>query len=74
METNDILDILKRIEERLDKIEYILEKNKLSSEKMVEHIEFIDTIYDNIKKPFSKVLSYYNGNEIQIEKKNCIKN
>ena len=36
---------------------------------MVEHIDFIDTIYDNVKKPFSKILSLYNGTNVDIEKR-----
>ena len=66
---NEIINILKRIEERLDKIENILEMNQKSAKKMDEHIEFVDTVYDTVRNPFCKILSYYNGNTVQIEKR-----
>lgn len=73
METNqsnhDILKILQNIELRLEKIEAILVSNTESCKKMDEHINFIDNVYDNVRKPFSRVLSYYHGETIQIEKK-----
>jgi hypothetical protein len=71
---DDILKILKNIEIKLDKIEKILELNNESCKKMDEHINFIDILYDNVKKPFSQVLSFYHGNTIDIEKKKFIKN
>lgn len=66
---SDIIDILKKIEERLDKIEQVLEMNQKSAKKMDEHIEFVDSVYDSVRKPFCKILSYYNGNTVQIEKR-----
>ena len=66
---SEILNTLKRIEERLDKIEYTLDLNQKSAKKMDNHIEFVDNVYDSVRKPFSKILSYYNGNNIQIEKR-----
>ena len=66
---NEIIIILKKIEERLDKIEYVLEMNQKSAKKMDEHIEFVDTVYDTVRKPFSNILSYYNGTPVKIEKR-----
>ena len=66
---NEIINMLKRIEERLDKIEKVLEMNQKSAKKMDQHIEFVDSVYDTIKTPFGKILSYYNGDNIQIEKR-----
>ena len=66
---SEILITLKRIEERLDNIERILELNQKSAKKMDEHIEFVDTVYDTVRKPFSKILTYYNGNTVNIEKR-----
>jgi len=42
----------KRIEEKLDKILELLE-NKVTKncEKMSEHIDFIDNVYDSVKNP-----------------------
>ena len=69
-----ILQTLKKLESRLDKIEKILIENNNSSKKMEEHIEFIDGIYDVIRKPVSKVLSMCNNTAIELENKNIIKN
>ncbi len=66
---NEIINILKKIEERLDNIEYVLQMNQKSAKKMDEHIEFVDSVYDSVRKPFCKILSYYNGNTVQIEKR-----
>ena len=74
MITNEeIMDILLRIESRLDKIEAIIQENKEVANKMSNHIDFIDNVYDNVKKPFCKILSIYNGGKINIDK-NLIKN
>jgi len=69
----DIINILLRIESRLDKIEAIIKENKEAANKMSDHIDFIDNVYDNVKKPFCKILSIYNGGRINIDK-NLIKN
>jgi len=72
---NDIKEILKKlnnIEKRLDDIEEIISINLKSSKKMDEHIEFIDSIYINVKKPFCDLLTYYKGEKINIDK-NLIK-
>ncbi len=74
MITNEeIMDILLRIESRLDKIETIIQENKEAANKMSDHIDFIDNVYDNVKKPFCRILSIYNGGKINIDK-NLIKN
>ena len=65
----EILEKLTNIVKRLEKIENILFSQQVDSKKMSEHIDFIENIYDNVKKPFCKVLSLYNGENIQIDKK-----
>ena len=65
----EILEKLTNIDKRLEKIENILFSQQVDSKKMSEHIDFIENIYDNVKKPFCKVLSLYNGENIQIDKK-----
>lgn len=47
---------LDNLERKLDKIIFILE-NDISSEcnKMSKHIDFIDTVYDNVKNPLGFV-------------------
>ncbi len=64
----DIFNILIKIESRLDKIEAIIQENKEASDKMSNHIDFIDNVYDNVKKPFCRILSIYNGSKINIDK------
>ncbi len=70
MESSDdeILKILRSIEKRLDNIEIILDDNRNSAKKMSNHIDFIDHVYDNVKMPFCKILSMYNGNTVKLEK------
>lgn len=68
MNTNDeIMNLLLKIDKRLDKIEEILLVTKNASNKMSNHIDFIDNIYDIIKKPFYKILSI-NNNNLNIDK------
>jgi hypothetical protein len=70
----NIMKYLKSIDDRLVKIENLLERHNESSKKMDDHIDFIDSVYDNVKKPFSRILSIYNGgNSVQIDKNNRIK-
>lgn len=69
-----ILQTLRNLDSRLDRIEKILIENSNSSKKMEEHIEFIDGIYDIVKKPVSKLLSMCNNTVIELEDKNLIKN
>ena len=68
----EILEKLNLIEERLNKIEKILSMQQISSQKMSEHIDFVDSVYESVKKPFCKVLSIYNGNNVQIDKKRLL--
>jgi len=68
----EILEILKNIDKRLEKIENILNSQQFYSKKMSEHIDFVDGVYDSVKKPFCKVLSLYNGGNVQIDKKRLI--
>ena len=68
-EIKEILNYLKNIEKRLDNIEEIININLKSSQKMDDHIEFIDNIYTNVKRPFCDLLSFYNKEKIDIDKK-----
>ena len=69
---SEILKKLISIENRLNKIEEILSSQEACSKKMSNHIDFVDSVYDNVKKPFCKVLSLYNGSNVQIDKKRLI--
>lgn len=68
MNDKELIKILKDIENRLNNIELLLIEHKKSSKKMDEHIDFIDGIYDAVKKPFCKALSIYNGETVIIDK------
>ena len=69
-----ILQSLRSIESRLDKIENLIKENSRSSKKMEEHIEFIDGIYDVVKKPVSNLLSFCNNKTIELQDKSLLKN
>ena len=55
------------IEKKLDKLINLIEnKVEPNTNKMSNHIDFIETVYDNIKNPlgyFIYKLSYFKGNE-----------
>jgi hypothetical protein len=72
MENNEIIQILKNIEERLVRIENILEENKKSNRKMDDHIDFIDGVYDTVRKPFSTILSICTNSTVEIKDKTKI--
>jgi uncharacterized protein YaaN involved in tellurite resistance len=46
-----------RIEQKLDKILELLEKD---CKKMTDHIDFIENVYDNIKSPFYYLMDKVN--------------
>jgi archaellum component FlaC len=54
----EIVILLQDINERLKKIEEKVDNLKSSTRKMDEHIDFIDNIYDRVKKPFSQLLGF----------------
>ena len=75
MITNEeIMNTLIRIEARLSRIENIIEENKKSADRMTNHIDFIDNVYDNVKKPFCKLLSVYNGTTVNLDKTKLLTN
>jgi septation ring formation regulator EzrA len=41
----------------------IISKN---TDKMEDHISFVEDVYNVVKNPFQKVLSYYYGNNVQL--------
>ena len=59
-----ILEVLHSIESKLEKIEdrlSILEKSSLN---MDEHINFVEAIYDIVKRPFKNILNIYRSDSI----------
>jgi hypothetical protein len=51
----DISARIENIEKKLDRIIEILEKNTEDCNKMSSHIDFIETIYENVKNPLGYV-------------------
>ena len=51
-----LINKLDSIEKRLDNIETSLGKITKSSQQMENHIEFVETVYDNIKTPFNYIM------------------
>jgi hypothetical protein len=67
--TDEILQMLKSIDNRLCKIEEKLDIIENNGHKITEHIDFVDSVYEAVKKPLFGVLSYYNTNNLQIKDK-----
>jgi hypothetical protein len=75
---NDLRDIkytLANINNELTNIKqelqlHTVQLNDISknSDKMDNHISFVENIYDIVKSPFEKTLSYYYGNTVELEK------
>ena len=61
-EITEIKMCIKTIEVKLDKILLLLEtKIEKNCNKMGEHIEFIETVYSNVKKPLEYVCDKINS-------------
>jgi hypothetical protein len=72
MENNELISVLKNIETRLENIENILNETKISNQKMDDHIDFIDGVYDTVRKPFSTILSICTNSSVEIKDKTNI--
>ena len=72
MENSDLISVLKNIETRLENIENILNETKIANQKMDDHIDFIDGVYDTVRKPFSKILSICTNSAVEIKDKTNI--
>lgn len=57
-------EILQEINNKLDRIIMLLENTKQGSDRMVNHIEFVESVYDTVKKPLNYMLSYVQKNEL----------
>ena len=51
----DISVRIENIEKKLDRLLEILEKNTEDCKKMSSHIDFIETIYENVKNPLGYI-------------------
>lgn len=52
---HDVHERIERVENKLDKIIILLENNLKTSEKMSNHIDFIDGVYDSVKSPLNTI-------------------
>ena len=51
--------LLKEISDKLDRIIQILEEHVVKDcDKMREHIDFVESVYDVVKGPFNKLISF----------------
>lgn len=57
MAENKVQEIL----DKITKIEADITEIKVSSDKMVNHINFIEKLYETMKKPLDKILSFFNS-------------
>ena len=54
-EEDQILLKLEKIEEKLDKLMTIVEKNTKDCQKMSSHIDFIENVYSGLKSPLEYI-------------------
>lgn len=64
-----IINMIRQLDKRLERIEKLLEENKKSAAKMDNHIDFIDSVYDTVRLPISRVLSVCGGKKVEIQEK-----
>jgi archaellum component FlaC len=59
MNNNEILEEIKKISVRLDKIENDISYLKNGTDNMNNHISFIENVYDTIKYPFYSIINKF---------------
>jgi hypothetical protein len=67
---DEIINRLDRIEKILDKLDKKLDNIENKDE---NHRQFINDVYDNIRKPFEYIInkvSYFSGNNIELPNRN----
>ena len=62
---NTMEDIEKRLVRIEDKLDYII----VSNNKLDKHIDFIEQIYSNVKKPLNYISKILGGDEIEYKSK-----
>ena len=55
-----ILDKLEKIEQKISKIEETINKIEPNTARMENHINFVETVYDNVKSPFHLLMNKIN--------------
>jgi hypothetical protein len=58
-----IENLLKKIDERLDRIEDRLSHVERNTNRMVEHIGFVDGVYATLRKPLTYLTRYVSGDD-----------
>ncbi len=66
-----IEDRIEKLEEKIDYLIELMKENSQKCEKMSNHIDFIDSIYDNVKSPLgylcNKINSFTNNDKYSLE-------
>ena len=52
---------LKLVNEKLDLIIELLRNNQKGSDKMVEHIDFVESVYTVVRNPLNSMVKYVQG-------------
>ena len=52
---------LKLVNEKLDTIIELLKNTKKGSDKMVEHIDFVESVYTVVRNPLNSMVKYVQG-------------
>jgi len=63
---------LKSINEKLDSILELLKNSKESSDKMTDHIDFVESVYTTIKNPLNSIIQYVQGSNQQLPSPRCL--
>jgi len=59
MNNNEILEEIKKISVRLDKIENDISYLKNGTDNMNNHISFIENVYETVKYPFYSIINKF---------------
>ena len=62
-----IIELLHKIEGRLDKIEDQLNEMARSNKKISKHVDFVEQTYEQVQRPFHRIMSI--GNYIGMSEK-----
>ena len=60
IQVNELKQISLEINAKLDKLLQLFETQSTDSKKMSQHIDFIETVYENVKSPFNFIMNAVN--------------
>lgn len=63
---------LKSINEKLDSILELLKNSIESSDKMTDHIDFVESVYTTIKNPLNSIIQYVQGSNQSLPSPRCL--